>query len=78
MGFVGSSAAHVLFQLRATGENSYPHKGYGARARVEGTSLVSVLTILAIKLIFTGGSRIVAIRKQMIMLVVGIKGQSAG
>ena len=38
----------------------------------------SVLSILAIKLIFTGGNRLVAIRKQMIMLVVGIKGQSAG
>ena len=78
MGFVGSSAAHVLFQLRATGENSYPHKGYGAQRVLREHHWFSVLSILAIKLIFTGGNRLVAIRKQMIMLVVGIKGQSAG
>ena len=49
MGFVGASAL-VLFQLRATGENSYPHTGYGAALRA---SLVSVLTLIAIKFIFT-------------------------
>ena len=28
--------AHVLFQLRATGESSYPHPGYGAERVLRG------------------------------------------
>ena len=71
MGFVGSWA-HVLFQLRATGEYSYPPHGIWGCVHVDGVSIIGFLFCLSARSSSSSRAQkgILAIGRQMIILVV--------